>query len=157
MIFHFNKKVSICFYIVDLKILTYRLTKPFSIKKTQLPLLQKDPDQPTSQPRSHWPVMWLQNVLRLQYPRHLCLQCFPYHPWEHAVEGKFAFTTLVYFKHVVKRLNERLFKYNLSTENLRIVHIAPLQLGLHDKQVPLCNKHVLSAQLLPYTPDLKHP
>lgn len=33
LIFHFNKKVSICFYIVDLKILTYRLTKPFNIKK----------------------------------------------------------------------------------------------------------------------------
>lgn len=37
--------------------------------------------------------------------------------------------------------------------------------GLHDKHVPLCIKHVLSAQcagqgvsqLLPYTPDLKHP
>lgn len=33
LIFHFNKKVFICFYIVDLKILTYRLTKPFNIKK----------------------------------------------------------------------------------------------------------------------------
>lgn len=41
------------------------------------------------------------------------------------------------------------------------VQIASLQPGLHDKHVPLCIKHVLSAQgvsqLLPYTPDLKHP
>lgn len=161
LIFHFNKKVFICFYIVDLKILTYRLTKPFNIKK-QLPLLQKDPDQLTSQPCSHWPVMWLQKVLRLQYPIHLYSQYFPYHPWEHAVEGKFAFTILIYFKPVVKRLNDRLFIIYLSKENVLIVQIAPLQPGLHDKQVPLCNKHVLSAQcagqgvtqLLPYTPNL---
>lgn len=119
LIFQFNKKVFICFYIVDLKILTYRLTKPFNIKK-QLPLLQKDPDQLTSQPCSHWPVMWLQKVLRLQYPIHLCSQYFPYHPWEHAVEGKFAFTILIYFKPVVKRLNDRLFIIYLSKENVRI-------------------------------------
>lgn len=50
-------------------------------------------------------------------------------------------------------------------KNVRVVQIASLQPGLHDKQVPLCIKHVLSAQcagqgvsqLLPYTPDLKHP
>lgn len=58
-----------------------------------------------------------------------------------------------------------MFIIYFSKENVRIVQIAPLQPGLHDKQVPLCIKHMLSSQcagqgvpqLLPYTPDLKHP
>lgn len=56
-------------------------------------------------------------------------------------------------------------KKSKEKKNVRVVQNASLQPGLHDKKVPLCIKHVLSAQcagqcvsqLLTYTPDLKHP
>lgn len=41
LIFHFNKKVYLCFHIVDLKILTYLLTKPFNINKETITFVAK--------------------------------------------------------------------------------------------------------------------